>query len=130
MKFIGIHTFPEDSKTWIEIGEYKNAKEAYEGMERNDSGLTVISERELEIIYRIVKNKKSPTNKLIPINEKSKVHSSFKKWQKQKKKELGKEITTKLVCDNCGSRFVAWVKETLPPCPDCGSKEVYEYATI
>lgn len=128
-KFTGIHKFL-NGETYIEIGEYRSIEDAYDGMERNDSSLTILHERELKEIFYKFNNRNTPTEKLIKITGKAKNSASFKRWQRAKKKELGKEVTAKLVCDNCGCRFVAWIKETLPPCPECGEDEVYEYATV
>lgn len=120
-EFVGIHKFL-NGETYIEIGEYRSIEDAYEGMERNDSGLTVLHERELREIFYKFNDRNTPAGKLVRIGGKDKNSNSFKR-------KLSREVTAKLVCDYCGYRFVAQVKKTLSPCPLCGN-DVYEYATI
>lgn len=57
-KMVGIHEF-FNGELFIEIGNFKNKKEAYEAMERNDSGLTILTFKELEKIYQYAKDKDS-----------------------------------------------------------------------
>lgn len=77
-KFIGIHTFL-NGETYVELGEYRDIEEAYEGMERNDSSLTVISKTELEKVFYIANDRNTPLNKLIAVNKRTKNSVPFKK---------------------------------------------------
>jgi len=54
----------------------------------------------------------------------------YKEWLVQRDKEIGFLCLVKLVCDDCGMRWVQNVRQTLPPCPECGSDEVFEYDTL
>lgn len=80
-KFVGIHKFL-NGETYIEMGEYRNIEEAYEGMERNDSGLTVLHERELKEIFYKFNDRNTPTGRLIKINGKVKNSNPFKRRRK------------------------------------------------
>jgi len=55
----------------------------------------------------------------------------YKEWaERRDKHETGFYCTVKLICDDCGKRWVDCVRLTLPPCPRCGGENVYEYETI
>jgi len=54
----------------------------------------------------------------------------YERWLNQRDKEVGYLCLVKLVCDNCGERWAENVRQTLPPCPECGSNEVFEYDTL
>jgi hypothetical protein len=55
---------------------------------------------------------------------------AYRRWVRQRNGEPGPDCLVKLVCDGCGRRWAERVRQTLPPCPECGSFEVYEYETI
>ena len=93
-KFVGIHIFL-NNEICVELGEYRDIEEAYEGMERNDSSLIVLTETELEKVFYIANNRNTPFNKLIVINGKAESSVPFKKWQKEKEREL---------CNYCSRR--------------------------
>jgi len=60
-----------------------------------------------------------------------KMEKKYEQWTRQRDtKEAGLYCLVKLVCDSCGHRWTENVKLSLPPCPVCGSENVYEYDTI
>jgi uncharacterized Zn ribbon protein len=58
------------------------------------------------------------------------IKDRYLKWKEDRDKELGYDCLVKLICDRCGKRWVEFVRQTIPPCPRCGSDEVYEYETL
>jgi DNA-directed RNA polymerase subunit M/transcription elongation factor TFIIS len=56
---------------------------------------------------------------------------AYEEWKRRRDDgEPGLYCLVKLVCDSCGYRWIEDVRLTLPPCPKCGSGEVYEYETL
>jgi len=56
--------------------------------------------------------------------KRSKIEQKYKEWEEHRdKKEIGFFCSVKLICDSCGKRWVDDVRQTLPPCPKCGSVE-------
>jgi len=65
------------------------------------------------------------------MGKKERVERAYKDWQEHRdEEEWGFYCAVKLLCDNCGKRWVDFVRLTLPPCPRCGSREVFEYETV
>jgi len=59
------------------------------------------------------------------------VKELYREWMTHRDmEEVGYHSFVKLICDDCGYRWADYVKATPPPCPRCGSYEVYEYETI
>ena len=54
----------------------------------------------------------------------------YQKWKERRDEEYGFLCLVKVLCDNCGFRWVENVRQTLPPCPKCKSLDVYEYETL
>ncbi len=128
MIYIGIHEFT-NGELWVEADEYEDREEAYEIMERNDSGLTVLSILEFEKIYNLLKEKEFFKLTKIEVSDKEYYEQKFKEWERARDKELGPDYFVKVVCDNCGKRFAITIRQTLPPCPECGG-DMYDYETI
>ena len=59
------------------------------------------------------------------------IEERYGEWERQRDEgEVGFYCLVKLLCDDCGYRWVDNVRTTLPPCPRCGSTRVYEYETL
>lgn len=129
MIYIGIHEF-KDGSIKVEADEYMDKDEAYESMERNDTNLIVFSIAEFEKIYELLKEKESFDLTKIENADKEYFKKRYQEWEKQRDTvEIGMLCHVKIVCDGCGARFTATVRQTLPPCPECGSYNTYEYET-
>jgi len=54
----------------------------------------------------------------------------YEDWEKERNREPGMNCLVKVICDSCGNKWTEDVKQTLPPCPKCGSDNVFEYDTL
>ncbi|MCS7232005.1 MAG: hypothetical protein RMJ67_07715 [Elusimicrobiota bacterium] len=60
-----------------------------------------------------------------------KIKKLYEEWKHQRDTiELGVYSSVAVLCEDCGYRFVARVRMTLPPCLKCGSVNTYDYKKV